>query len=109
MTSPTTAAIRRETDRRLRRLGRNLGDDLTRIRLDANVSIKALGRAAGIDDAYIGRTEAGTARPSLEVLVALGVAFGADLNVRYPKLMRLPGSMQVSRTDRQRQVARREP
>ena len=89
MTPPTPSEIRRETDRRLRRLQLNLGDDLTRIRLDANVSIKALGRAAAIDDAYIGRIEAGTARPSLEGLAALGVALGADLSVRY-----FPGSGQ---------------
>jgi transcriptional regulator with XRE-family HTH domain len=58
-----------------------IGEELTRIRLDANVSIAALSRATGVDDAYIGRIEAGVASPSIEVLIALGVALGADFNL----------------------------
>jgi transcriptional regulator with XRE-family HTH domain len=53
------------------------------LRLDAHVSIAELSRATGIDDAHISRIEAGTANPSLEVLIALGLALGADLGVRY--------------------------
>jgi len=57
------------------------------MRLDANVSIAAVGRAAGIDPAHIRRIEAGQARPSNAVLVAIGVVLGADLSIRY-----FPGS-----------------
>jgi transcriptional regulator with XRE-family HTH domain len=65
----------------------HLGEDLTRTRLDANVSIAALSSASGVDDAYIWRIEAGLANPSLEVLIALGLALGADFSARY-----FPGS-----------------
>jgi transcriptional regulator with XRE-family HTH domain len=61
----------------------HLGEELSRVRLDANVSIAALSRASAVDDAYIGRIEAGVASPSLEVLAALGVALGADFSARY--------------------------
>jgi transcriptional regulator with XRE-family HTH domain len=37
---------------------------------------------AGIDRSHLTRIEAGTARPSLETLVALGTAMGADVSVR---------------------------
>ena len=83
MRSRTRADVHRETDRGLRRLHLGIGEELTRIRLDANVSIAALSRATGVDDAYIGRIEAGVASPSIEVLIALGVALGADFNARY--------------------------
>ena len=107
MSSRTRADVHRETDRGLRRLHLGIGEELTRIRLDANVSIAALSRATGVDDAYIGRIEAGVASPSIEVLIALGVALGADLNARYfpgtgprihdrfqaPMVEALPGSL----------------
>lgn len=79
----TSTAIRRETTRRIRWLETRIGEDIRRIRLDANVSLAALGRATEIDPAYIGRIEAGLEHPSLEVLTAIGVALGADLGVRY--------------------------
>jgi len=80
--APTRTELLRETDRRLRRTYLHVGEELNRVRLDANVSVSALSRATGVDDAYIGRIEAGTARPSVEVLIALGLALGADLNIR---------------------------
>ncbi len=85
--SPTWTEIGRETNRRLRRLNHQIGEDFRRMRLDANVSIAAVSRATGIDAAYLGRVEAGLAHPSNETLIAVGVALGADLGVRY-----FPGS-----------------
>lgn len=79
----TSTAVRREANRRLRWIETHVGEDIRRIRLDANVSLAALGRVADVDPAYIGRIEAGLEHPSLEVLTALGVALGADLSVRY--------------------------
>jgi transcriptional regulator with XRE-family HTH domain len=79
----TSTAIRREAYRRTRWIETHIGEDIRRIRLDAYVSLAALGRAADIDPAYIGRIEAGVEHPSLEVLTAIGVALGADLSVRY--------------------------
>jgi len=83
----TPAYVRRESTRRLRRVKAQIGADLARIRLDANVSAAALSRAAGVDDGHIWRIEAGEANASLEVLIALGVALGADFSARF-----FPGS-----------------
>lgn len=80
---PTRTEIRRDATRRLRRLGLALGDDIRRLRLDAHVSIAAVSRATGIDAAHLGRIESGLVRPSQEVLVAIGLALGAEMNVRF--------------------------
>jgi transcriptional regulator with XRE-family HTH domain len=53
------------------------------MRLDAGVSQTALARVAGIHRSHLARIEGGTARPSLEVVTAIGVALGADLGVKY--------------------------
>lgn len=79
----TPTQIRRETSRRQRRLNTQTGEEIRRMRLDGNVSLAALSRATGIDDAHLGRIEAGRANPSTRVLIAIGVALGADIGVRY--------------------------
>ena len=61
----------------------HLGEDIRRQRLDANVSLAAVSRATGISAQHLGRVESGKAHPSIEVLVAVGVALGADMNLRY--------------------------
>jgi len=57
------------------------------MRLDANVSVAELSRATGVAAGHLWRFEAGQANPSMEVMIAVGVALGADLGVRY-----FPGS-----------------
>ena len=79
--------IRRETSRRLRRFRVLIGEDIRRMRLDANVSVADLSRATGIDAGHLWRIEAGQANASGEVLIAIGVALGADFSARY-----FPGS-----------------
>lgn len=79
----TSTAVRRDTSRRVRRMEIRVGDEIRRMRIDANVSLAALGRVTGLDPAYIGRIEAGLEHPSIEVLTAIGVALGADLSIRY--------------------------
>jgi len=85
--SLTKTAVQRETARRLRHLGLQLGDEMRRLRLEAHVSIAAVSRATGIHAAHLGRIETGEAHPSAEVLIAVGVALGADLSIKY-----FPGS-----------------
>jgi len=78
-------SIEREVQRRLRILARSLGDDLQRIRTEAAASQATVSREAGIDRSHMTRIEAGTARPSLETLVAIAKALGADVSIRlYP-------------------------
>lgn len=57
------------------------------MRLDANVSVAELSRATNVAAGHLSRIEAGQANASMEVLIAVGVALGADLSVRY-----FPGS-----------------
>jgi transcriptional regulator with XRE-family HTH domain len=51
------------------------------------VTLTKLADVVGVHRSHIARIEAGKARPSLEVLTAIGVGLGADLSVRY-----FPGS-----------------
>jgi len=64
-----------------------VGESIRRYRLDASLTLTELGAITGVDRSYIARIEAGTASPGLDVLVAIGVALGADLSLRY-----FPGS-----------------
>jgi transcriptional regulator with XRE-family HTH domain len=79
----TSAYVARETDRRLRRFDLRLGDEVRRLRSDAGITLAALGRAVGVDPAHLGRIERGLARPSIDLLMRLGVALGADLSLRF--------------------------
>lgn len=72
----------REVQRRLRRIHRTIGDDLARLIHDAGATRARVARAASVDRTYVGRIESGEANPSLDTLVALGAALGADVSVR---------------------------
>ena len=67
------------TERRMRRLDLAVGEEVRHLRLDAGVTLSALSAVVGVHRTYLARIEAGRARPSLEVLTAIGVALGADL------------------------------
>lgn len=78
-------SIEREVQRRLRVLERSIGDDIHRIRLDSAASQATVAREAGFDRSHLARIEAGMTHASLEAIVALATAMGADLSVRlYP-------------------------
>lgn len=79
----TRASVRLESGRRLPRLRIRIGDDIRRLRLDAGLTLTELGSATGIHRSHLARIEAGVASPSLDALVAIGVALGADLSLRY--------------------------
>jgi transcriptional regulator with XRE-family HTH domain len=59
-----------------------IGDELRRARLDANVSLRALGRASNLDPSHLARAEAGHHALSHDALVAAGTALGRDVSVR---------------------------
>jgi transcriptional regulator with XRE-family HTH domain len=73
----------RETARRLRGQSMRTGDDVRRLRLDAGVSLRQLGAVTGIHPSHLARIEAAAVHPSIEALMKIGVALGADLNIRY--------------------------
>ena len=67
---------------RRRELLRALGVELRRMREDAGRSQAAIARASGVSQAHLSTIEAGDAEPSLEVLIAVATALGADLSIR---------------------------
>lgn len=79
----TAAHVKRETARRLRRLHHHVGDEIRRLRLDAGLNLTELGAVVGVHRSHLARIEDGRVAPSLQVLTAVGVALGADLNLRY--------------------------
>ena len=80
-----TAISRATVQQRLRSLVRKVGDDIRRVRIDTSASQAAVAREAGIDRSHVTRIEAGTTQASLETLVAIATALGADVSVRlYP-------------------------
>ncbi|HET7494909.1 MAG TPA: helix-turn-helix transcriptional regulator [Candidatus Limnocylindrales bacterium] len=85
MTARPRPSVDREIQRRLRVLVRSIGADINRIRTDAAASQAVVAREAGIDRSHVTRMEAGTTHPSLESLVAVATAMGADVSIRlYP-------------------------
>ena len=79
----TRTSVARETTRRMARFDLHLGSEIRRLRLDAGLSLTALGQVVGVHRSHLARIEAGTARASLELLHAIAVALGAELSVRY--------------------------
>lgn len=79
----TPTQVAHETARRSRRLTLQTGDEIRRLRLDAHVSMRSLAAAVKVHPSSISRVEAGQVQPSLELLIAIGVALGADLSLRY--------------------------
>src|SRR5687768_4187130 len=78
-------SVDRAIQRRLWELTRSIGADIRRIRADIAASQTAVAAEAGIDRSHLTRIEAGLARPSLESLIAVATAMGADVSIRlYP-------------------------
>jgi transcriptional regulator with XRE-family HTH domain len=77
--------IDRAVKRRHRDIVRSFGQDVLRVRTDAGASQSQVSKVAGIDRSHYSRIEAGTANASIESLVAISTALGADISVRlYP-------------------------
>lgn len=72
----------RELARRRRRVREHVGGQVLELRIEAGISQTTLAKAAGIDRAHLWRIERGLAQPSIDVLVAIAAALGADLGIR---------------------------
>ena len=79
----TARTVRLESDRRVRRFWVHAGDEIRSLRLDAGVTLTELAAVTDIDRSHLRRIEAGAASASVEALVTIGVALGADLSARY--------------------------
>jgi transcriptional regulator with XRE-family HTH domain len=77
-----TTINQRQVRTKQRELLRGLGTEIRRMREDAGRSQAAVSRASGISQAHVSAMEAGTARPSLEAILAITAALGCDLSVR---------------------------
>ena len=82
MAKPPRPSVDREIKRRLRTTVRTIGNDLYRIRTDSAATQARVAREAGIDRSHVARIEAATTNASLETLVAVATAMGADLSLR---------------------------
>lgn len=87
MAKPERPSIERDLRRRLRTTIRTIGNDVLRIRTDAAATQAQVARVAGIDRSHLARIEAGNTNASMETLIAVATALGADLSVRF-----FPGS-----------------
>ncbi len=77
--------IDRIVKRRHRETLRRLGQDLFRIRTDAGATQGQVSDIAGIDRSHYSRIEAGSVDGSLDTMIAISTALGADLSIRlYP-------------------------
>ncbi len=60
----------------------HVGTQIKDLREESGISQKGLAAAAGIDQGYLSKVERGLAQPSMDVLVAIAAALGADLGIR---------------------------
>jgi transcriptional regulator with XRE-family HTH domain len=77
--------IERAVKRRHREIVRSFGRDMLRVRTDAGATQAQVSSVAGIDRSHYSRIEAGNANASIESIVAIATALGADVSIRlYP-------------------------
>jgi transcriptional regulator with XRE-family HTH domain len=74
--------LRTATGRAAARLRGQFGADVTRLRLDAGVSLRALARGSNLDPSHLSSVEHGVSEPSLATAAAIGTALGADVSFR---------------------------
>lgn len=79
---PRERQVERQVRARLHRLAGSIGQDLERLRIDTAATKAEVARVAGVDRTFYGRMESGRAHPSLESLIAVATAMGADVSVR---------------------------
>lgn len=82
MAHPQLPIGARELARRQRRVREYIGTQILELRLESGISQVNLAAAAGIDHAHLSRIERGLVQSSVDVLVAIAVALGADLGIR---------------------------
>lgn len=64
------------------KVAQNVGEEPQRARQDAGLSLRALGRATGLDPAHLARVERGRRDPSLDAMVAIATVLGRDVSLR---------------------------
>lgn len=74
--------LRRTINDRHRALTRSIGQELRRVRLEGDLSLRAVGCAAGVDPSHLARAEAGEHELSPAALVAAATALGHDVSIR---------------------------
>lgn len=78
-------ALQRSIRERRRFVRRSIADELRHARLDADLSLRDVGRAIDVDPSHLCRAEAGDRDLSLATLIGFAAVVGHDLSVRlYP-------------------------
>lgn len=81
----TTQSFERAVRRLTERANRAFGEEVARLREDAGITRLQLAKAAGLNDSFLAKIEAGIAQPSTETSVRIALALGADFARRiYP-------------------------
>jgi transcriptional regulator with XRE-family HTH domain len=75
--------VERQVRHRHRAIVRKIGQDILQLRTDAAATQGRVSTIAGIDRSHVARIEAGTANASIETLIALATALGAELSIRF--------------------------
>lgn len=75
--------LRIEAARRAEGIGRSAGESFRRAREDAGLPQRRVADVAGLSHSHYAEVEAGTAQPSLEALLAISLALGGELSVRF--------------------------
>lgn len=75
--------LRIEAARRAEGIGRSAGASFRRAREDAGLPQRRVADVAGLSHSHYAEVEAGTAQPSLEALLAISLALGGELSVRF--------------------------
>jgi transcriptional regulator with XRE-family HTH domain len=79
---------KRELRRRQQRLRTGIGVQVADLRRESGATQRALAQAAGTDQAHVSRIERGLVGASVDLLVVISAALGADLGVRlFPAAM----------------------
>lgn len=76
-------SLRHDADRRTARLTSAVADEIHRLRMDAGVSLRDVAALTGMHPSYLARVETGEVHASFPALVRIGLALGAELNIKF--------------------------
>jgi transcriptional regulator with XRE-family HTH domain len=83
VSAPGSTRLQQDAARRTRSIVRSVGESLRASRQDAGLSQRQVAIAAGLSQPHLSALEAGTLEPSLGALVALSLALGGEVSLRF--------------------------
>jgi transcriptional regulator with XRE-family HTH domain len=83
VSAPGSTRLQQDAARRTRSIVRSVGETLRASRQDAGLSQRQVAIAAGLSQPHLSALEAGMLEPSLGALVALSLALGGEMSLRF--------------------------